>query len=115
MGLTERLAAAMQDKRPQSSIDHTLRDLLAQRIYQSAAGSAAGNDAQSLRHAPRLKLSVERPPLEPAQDWASAPTLSRLAHSVDRKDLSRRPHALVDHCIASSPEPPACARPRALR
>src|SRR5262249_25501565 len=47
------------------------------------------------------------PPLEPAQDLASAPTLSRLEHSVDRKALYRLTHALVDHFLASSPEPPA--------
>ena len=107
IGLTERLTAAMQDKRHPSSIDHTLRDLLAQRIYQIASGYADGNDANSLRHDPLFTLSVERPPLEPAQDLASAPTFSRLEHRVDRKDLSRLTHALVDHCIASSPEPPA--------
>jgi hypothetical protein len=107
IGLTERLAAAMQDKRHQSYIDHSLRDLLAQRIYQIASGYADGNDAKSLRHDPLFKLSVERPPLEPAQDLASAPTLSRLEHSVDRKDLYRLTRVLVDHFIASYPEPPA--------
>ena len=107
IGLTARLAAAVQDKRHPSSIDHPLRDLLAQRIYQIASGYADGNDANSLRHDPVFKLSVERPPLEPAQALASAPTFSRLAHSVDRKDLYRLTHALVDHFIASYPEPPA--------
>lgn len=107
IGLTERLAAAMQDKRHQSYVDHQLRDLLAQRIYQIASGYADGNDANSLRHDPLFKLSVERPPLEPAQDLASAPTFSRLEHSVDRKDLYRLTRVLVDHFIASYPEPPA--------
>lgn len=107
IGLTERLAAAIQDKRHQSYIDHPLRDLLAQRIYQIALGYADGNDANSLRHDPLLKLSLERPPLEPAQDLASAPTFSRLEHSVDRKELYRLTRALVDHFIASYPEPPA--------
>ena len=107
IGLTERLAAAMQDKRHQSYVDHQLRDLLAQRIYQIASGYADGNDANSLRHDPLFKLSVERPPLEPAQDLASAPTFSRLEHSVDRKDLYRLTRGLVDHFIASYPEPPA--------
>ena len=32
IGLTQRLAAAIHDKRHQSYIDHPLRDLLAQRI-----------------------------------------------------------------------------------
>ena len=42
IGLTERLAAAIHDHRHQSYIDHSLRDLLAQRIYQIAAGYADG-------------------------------------------------------------------------
>ena len=107
IGLTARLAAAVRDKRHPSSIDHTLRDLFAQRIYQIASGYADGNDAKSLRHDPLLKLSVERPPLEPDQDVASAPTFARLEHSVNRKDLARLTTALVDHCIASDPAPPA--------
>src|SRR5213594_1540541 len=106
IGLTERFAAAIHDKRHQSYIDHPLRDLLAQRIYEIASGYADGNDAKSLRHDPLLKLSVERSPLEPEQDLASAPTFSRLEHSVDRKDLYRLTRALVDHFIASYPEPP---------
>ena len=55
IGLTERLAAAMQDKRHQSYVDHPLRDLLAQRIYQIASGYADGNDANSLRHDPPVE------------------------------------------------------------
>src|SRR5262245_25133081 len=106
IGLTERLAAAMQDKRHQSYVDHPLRDLLAQRLYPIASGYADGNDANSLRHDPLLKLSVERSPLEPAPDLASAPTFSRLEHQIDRKDLYRLTRALVDHFIASYPEPP---------
>src|SRR5262245_32183101 len=69
IGLTERLAAAMQDKRHPSYIDHPLRDLLAQRIYQIASGYADGNDAKSLRHDPLLKLSMERPPWSPRRTW----------------------------------------------
>jgi hypothetical protein len=107
IGLTERLAAAIHDKRHQSYIDHPLRDLLAQRMYQIASGYADGNDANSLRHDPLFKLGGERRPLDPEQDLASAPTFSRLAHQVDRKDIYRLTTALVDHFIASYPEPPA--------
>ena len=117
IGLTERLAAAVRDKRHPSYIDHPLRDLFAQRIYQIASGYADGNDANSLRHDPLFKLSVERSPLEPTQDLASAPTFSRLEHSVDphgplpahagvRRPLHRQlPRAPCRHC----------ARPRSLR
>jgi hypothetical protein len=107
IGLTARLATAIHDKRHQSYIDHPLRDLLAQRIYQIASGYADANDANSLRHDPLFKLGVERRPLDPEHDLASAPTFSRLEHQVDRKDLYRLTTALVDHFIASYPEPPA--------
>jgi hypothetical protein len=107
IGLTERLAAAVRDKRHPSSIDHSMRDLFAQRIYQIASGYADGNDANSLRSDPMFKLRVERIPLDPTQDLASAPTLSRLEHSVTRPDLYRLTRAFVDHFIASYPEPPA--------
>ena len=107
IGFTERLAAAVRDKRHPSYIDHPLRDLFAQRIYQIASGYADGNDANSLRHDPMFKLSVERVPLDPGQALASAPTFSRLEHSVTRTDLYRLTHAFVDHFIASYPEPPA--------
>jgi hypothetical protein len=107
IGLTTRLAAAIHDTRPPSYIDHPLRDLLAQRLYQIASGYADGNDANSLRRDPLLQLGVERPPRAPAQELASAPTFSRLAHSVDRKDIYRLTRALGAHCVASYPEPPA--------
>jgi hypothetical protein len=54
-----------------------------------------------------FKLSVERLPLESLQDLASAPTFSRLEHSVTRSDLYQLTQAFVDHFIASYPEPPA--------
>src|SRR5262245_35338456 len=107
VGLTERLAAAIHDKRHPSYIDHPLRDLLAQRIYQIASGYADANDANSLRQDPLFKLGVERRPLDPEDDLASAPTFSRLEHQVDRKDLYRLTTALVGHFLASYPEPPA--------
>ena|SRR5215475_3019667 len=68
IGLTERLAAAIREKRHLSSIDHPLRDLLAHRLYQIAAGYADAKDAHSLRRDPVCKLGVERSPLEPTQD-----------------------------------------------
>ena len=107
IGLTQRLAAAIHDKRHQSYIDHPLRDLLAQRIYQLASGYADANDANHLRHDPLFKLGVERSPLETASDLASAPTFSRLEHQMDRKDIYRLACAFVDHFIASYAEPPA--------
>src|SRR5262249_34974622 len=61
----------------------------------------------SPRQHPLFKLGMERFPLAPKQDLASAPTFSRLEHSVDRKDLYRLTQALAAHFVASYPEPPA--------
>src|SRR5256885_17144342 len=106
IGLTARLAAAIHDTRHPSYIDHPLRDLLAQRIYQIASGYVDGNDANSLRRDPLFKLGVERSPLDDEQDLASAPTFSRLEHQIDRKDLYRLTRASVDNFMASYSEPP---------
>src|SRR5947199_3069044 len=99
IGLTERFAAAIHDKRHQSYIDHPLRDLLAQRIYQIASGYADGNDANSLRRDPLFKLSVERSPLDPEHDLASAPTLKT---SIG----SRRPWWTTSSLVTLNPLPP---------
>src|SRR5262244_3152827 len=87
IGLTARLAAAIHDTRHPSDIDHPLHDLLAQRMYPIASGYADGNDANSLRRDPQFKLGVERLPLAPEQDLASAPTFSRLVQSALRADF----------------------------
>ena len=106
IGRTARLAAAMRDTRPPSYIGHPWRDLFAQRLYQIASGDADGNDANSLRRDPLFKMGVERPPLDAAQDLASAPTFSRFEHSANRKDIYRLTKALGEHFVASYPEPP---------
>jgi hypothetical protein len=107
VGLTERLAAAIHDTRHPSSMDHPLRNLLAQRMDHMASGYADANDAKSLRHDPGCTLGGERCPVDPEDALARAPTCSRLAHQGDRKDLSRLTTALVAHFLASSPAPPA--------
>ncbi len=107
VGLTERLAAAIHDKRHQSYIDHPLRDLLAQRIYQIAAGYADANDANSLRRDPLFKLGVERTPLDPTYDLASAPTFSRLEHQIDRQDFYRLIRTFIYYFITIYTEHPA--------
>lgn len=106
IGLIERLAGAIDDRRHPSYIDHPLPDLLAQRIFQVACGYEDGNDANSLRCDPVFKLAVERKPLDVDEHLASAPTFSRLENDVTPQDVYRIAQAFVDHFIASYPEPP---------
>ena len=56
IGLTSRLASAIDDKRHASYIDHSMLELLQQRIFQTASGYADGNDSNTLRRDPRVKL-----------------------------------------------------------
>jgi hypothetical protein len=106
IGLTQRLAAALTDRRHPSYVEHSLQDLLAQRIYQVACGYEDQIDANSLRHDPVFKMSVERLPCDPQQALASQSTHSRLENSVRRKDVYRAAAALIEQFIASYAEPP---------
>ena len=106
-GLIARLTSAIHDTRHPSYIDHSLADLLRQRIFQTASGYADGNDANTLRHDPMFKLAVCRAPLSEGNDLASSPTLSRLENSVSRKDIYRLAQSFVDTFIASYAQAPA--------
>lgn len=106
IGLTQTLADAFTDRRHASYIDHSLRDLLAQRIYQMACAYADGNDANALRADPMFKLALERRPLDADNDLASAATFSRLENAATTKDIYRLAQAFVDQFIASYAKPP---------
>ena len=106
IGLIDRLAGAIDDRRHASYIDHSLSDLLTQRIFQIASGYDDANDANSLRRDPMFKLGVERKPLETEQDLASAPTFSRLENAATTGDLYRLAQAFVEQFVASYAEPP---------
>lgn len=107
IGLTERLADAFDDKRHPSYIDHRLRELFAQRIFQVASAYEDGNDANALRADPMFKLALERKPLDADTDLASAATFSRLENAATSKDLYRLAKAFVDQFIASYATAPA--------
>lgn len=106
-GLIARLATAIQDRRHPSYIEHSLAELLRQRIFQTACGYADGNDANSLRHDPMFKLAAERAPLDADNALASSPTFSRLENGLSRKDIYRLARAFVDAFLASYATPPA--------
>lgn len=106
IGLVRRLAGAIKDRRHQSYIDHSLPDLLAQRIFQTACGYEDGNDADTLRRDPAFKLAVGRAPLAETTDLASSPTFSRLENGLTRADCYRLARAFVEQFISSYAAPP---------
>jgi hypothetical protein len=106
IGLTERLTAALSDRRHASYIQHSHRDLLTQRIYQIGCGYEDGNDSNSLRHDPMFKLGAARLPFDDDAALASGATMSRFEHAATRKDIYRVSKALVEQFIAGFASPP---------
>ena len=86
IGLTRRLCARMPDSRQAGKVEHSLQDLLRQRVYSIAGGYADGNDAQGLRHDPLLKMLCDRDPID-GDPLASQPTLSRFERAMPPRAL----------------------------
>jgi len=95
--LTKRLADAVADPRDPRRIDHSLHDLIRERVYLIVQGYPDQNDAQTLRHDPLLKLAVGRSPKE--KPLASQSTLSRLENGITVRDLMGMGHVLRDHFV----------------
>jgi hypothetical protein len=97
IGLTERLASCIVDARQAGKVEHSVRDLVRQRLYGIACGYAECNDAARLAQDPIQKLLIGRDPLSGAA-LASQPTLSRFENAPRRADLYRMGEALAE-CV----------------
>ena len=71
LGIIEGMSRIIHDDRNQSYVDHSLSDLLSQRLYQLMAGYEDLNDSKSLRQDPLLKLLVKEDP-QPEDALASS-------------------------------------------
>lgn len=103
--LTEQIAACLHDPRRQASVQHSLVDLIRQRVYQIAAGYEDANDATPLRHDPALKRALGRAPRTDA-DLASQPTLSRLEATITEAECDRLNDVLLSQFLDTSRRPP---------
>ena len=103
-GLIRSLTQALDDPRHPSYIDHTVEEMLTQRIAQICCGYEDADDCDALRNDPLFKLTAGRLPEEDA--LASQPTMSRLENRVSVKELLRMGYALIDQFIVSFDEPP---------
>jgi hypothetical protein len=99
LGLSERLAACIDDPRQPGKVHHEIHELLRQRLFAIACGYPDGNDAARLASDPIQKLLVERDPVA-GDALASQPTLSRFENLPRRGDLFRMANALADGVIA---------------
>jgi hypothetical protein len=99
LGLSERVAACLDDAREPGKVRHETIELLQQRVFGLCAGYADCNDAARLVHDPIHKLVVGRDPLS-GLGLASQPTLSRFENAVTARELRAMMHVLADTVIA---------------
>jgi hypothetical protein len=99
LGLTERLATCVSEWRTPGKVQHSILELLRQRVFGLALGYADCNDAARLVHDPIHKLMVGRDPLT-GLGLASQPTLSRFENAVSARELRAMMHVLADTVIA---------------
>ena len=93
-GLVDELAACLREPRQAGKVDHSLRELLAQRVFSIACGYPDANDSARLASDPIHKLLLDRDPVE-GRDLASQPTLSRFENAVGVKELYGMGEALA--------------------
>jgi hypothetical protein len=101
LGLTAAAARAFTDQRRPASVQHSIRDMLAQRVFGLACGNEDVTDHNTLRSDLVLQTAVDR--VEPL---ASGPTLSRLETAATPEVAAKLNELLVDTFIASHEHPP---------
>ena len=112
-GVIGRLCSAIRDRRDPRYVDHTLEDLVSQRVFQIACGYEDANDSNTLRRDPGIKAACGKLPIT-GQDLAGQSTMTRLGNGIShrtKQGISRRESyemakGVVDTFIASYEEAP---------
>jgi hypothetical protein len=94
LGLIDALTDCVTDGRTSGRVAHTLRELIAQRVFGIACGYPDANDAGRLADDPIQKLLLDRDPID-GTALASQPTISRFENGVLRTELYEMGHALA--------------------
>ena len=85
LGITEKFANCFRDHRHPSYVNHSVHELLAQRIYAIILGYEDSNDHDKLRHEPSLAIALEK--LNKLEDkegcLAGKSTINRLEYCPD--------------------------------
>ena len=101
MGLTRAVARAIGDSRRQASCEHSLLELLQQRVYALALGYEDLNDHHELRNDLALQTATSR-----VETLASPSTLCRLEHRTDRQGAAAIHEVLFDQFVKAHGKPP---------
>jgi hypothetical protein len=97
-GLIDGFARCVVDDRAPGKVRHSLRDLLAQRIFGLACGYPDANDADRLAEDPIQKLLLGRDPIT-GDSLASQPTISRFENGAASQGLYRMGRELATRVI----------------
>lgn len=106
LGLADRLAACIRDKRDPDLIEHTIEEMLKLRMFAIAAGYEDADDCDSLRHDPIFKMAVGRLP-RTGEPLCSQPTMSRLENAPSKIEIARAMAAMVEQFCRSYRRAPA--------
>jgi len=106
LNLLSSASKCIQDERDQRYVDHSVKELLTQRVFQIAAGYEDCNDCNDLREDMIFKMCAGRLP-QSDNDLASQPTMSRLENTVTKTDLFRLGECLIDIFINSYSKTPS--------
>jgi hypothetical protein len=101
IGLINKVASVLHDRRHPSYVKHQTVQLLTQRVFQIASGYEDGNDSDDLRDDPILKIACDT-----QESLASQPTISRFENAPTRTILYRIAQVFLDTFIASYDKPP---------
>jgi hypothetical protein len=101
MNLTRSVARALDDTRRKASCDHSLAELLKQRIYALALGYEDLNDHNELRHDLALQTAASR-----VETLASPATLCRLEQRSDREAAVAIHKILFQQFVDAHDRPP---------
>jgi len=101
INLTDRIAATANDPRDKNKIDHSIGDMIRQRVYGLALGYEDLNDHDSLRTDTAIQTAVGKD-----EDLASSPTLCRFENFADRQMCWDMSKTLVDVFVESFKKSP---------
>lgn len=96
LGLTRALARVLPDARRVASCEHTVRELLCQRLYSLCLGYEDLNDQETLRHDLALQTAVDTDRV-----LAHPSTLCRWENAAERRAAWAMQEVLVEQFIAS--------------
>ena len=106
LGIADRLAGLIADRRNPWLITHSVADILRARMLAIACGYEDADDLDHLRTDPGFKLACGRLP-DSGHDLCSQPTLSRWENMPSQREVVRLSYAMVDLYCASYPRPPS--------